>query len=91
MSDCQARQYHDQWRCDACGLTWDADDPEPPECPRQTSASWVIKRKDTGAVVCETFSAAAVEALDTSRFEAVPIMDYLQGVARAARLPDERY
>ncbi len=30
--DCQARQYGDQMMCAPCGLTWDTNDPEPPEC-----------------------------------------------------------
>ena len=29
---CQARQYGDQMMCAPCGLTWDTNDPEPPEC-----------------------------------------------------------
>ena len=29
---CQARQYGDQMRCVPCGLVWDMNDPEPPEC-----------------------------------------------------------
>ena len=30
--NCQARQYGDQMICAACGLNWDVNDPEPPEC-----------------------------------------------------------
>lgn len=29
---CQARQYGDQMICAPCGLNWDVNDPEPPEC-----------------------------------------------------------
>ena len=29
---CHARQYGDQMRCVPCGLVWDMNDPEPPEC-----------------------------------------------------------
>lgn len=29
---CQARQYGDQLICAACGLNWDTNDPEPPDC-----------------------------------------------------------
>lgn len=29
---CAARQYSDQMYCGECGLTWDMNDPEPPEC-----------------------------------------------------------
>lgn len=32
MSNCKARQYSDQMLCQ-CGLAWDTNDPEPPECP----------------------------------------------------------
>ncbi len=31
MSKCKARQYSDQMLC-VCGLAWDVNDPEPPEC-----------------------------------------------------------
>lgn len=30
--NCQARQYGDQMMCAPCGLNWDVNDPEPPEC-----------------------------------------------------------
>jgi len=30
--NCQARSYGDQMICAPCGLNWDANDPEPPEC-----------------------------------------------------------
>lgn len=30
--ECLARQYGDQMICAACGLNWDTNDPEPPEC-----------------------------------------------------------
>lgn len=29
---CQARQYSDQMQCGRCGLAWDTNDPDPPEC-----------------------------------------------------------
>lgn len=31
-SRCEARQYSDQMECFACGLIWDMNDPEPPQC-----------------------------------------------------------
>jgi len=34
MSACHARQYSDQMLC-RCGLGWDMNDPEPPECPNE--------------------------------------------------------
>lgn len=30
--NCQARQYGDQMMCTPCGLNWDTNDAEPPEC-----------------------------------------------------------
>lgn len=30
--DCKARQFSDQMYCHKCNLTWDVNDPEPPEC-----------------------------------------------------------
>ena len=30
--NCHARQYSDQMICAPCGLNWDTNDPEPPEC-----------------------------------------------------------
>lgn len=35
MKNCKARQYSDQMQCGACGLAWDVNDPEPPECRPQ--------------------------------------------------------
>jgi len=29
---CEARQYSDQMCCGRCGLVWDMNDPEPPDC-----------------------------------------------------------
>lgn len=29
---CAARQYSDQMVCSKCGLAWDINDPEPPQC-----------------------------------------------------------
>ena len=31
---CNARQFNDQMQC-ACGLAWDVNDPEPPECGKK--------------------------------------------------------
>jgi hypothetical protein len=41
--------------------------------------SWVIREKSTGRVICETFSAKAVAALNTAKYEAVPILDKPRG------------
>lgn len=45
--------------------------------PARHSASWVIREKATGRVIAETFEARTVAALNTKRYEAVPILDYL--------------
>jgi rubredoxin len=29
---CKAHQVSDQMNCHACGLVWDMNDPDPPEC-----------------------------------------------------------
>ena len=42
--------------------------------------SWVIREKATGRVICETFSLKAVAALNTAKYEAVPIAKYLQSL-----------
>ena len=40
LSNCEARQYSDQMHCDRCGLAWDMNDDDPPECiPRHAAAS----------------------------------------------------
>lgn len=44
---------------------------------RRDPASWVIREKETGAVVMETFDRAKVDALNTAKYEAVPIIDHL--------------
>jgi len=40
-------------------------------------SSWVIRNKETGEVVMETFDRKKVDALNTSKYEAVPIQEYL--------------
>ena len=56
--------------------------PEAPAPVRSDSslnrtASWVIRNKDTGDVVMETFDKAKVDALNTAKYEAVPIQQHL--------------
>lgn len=43
----------------------------------QRTASWVIREKDTGNVVMETFDKKKVDALNTSKYEAVPVQQHL--------------
>lgn len=42
------------------------------------TASWEIRERVTGRVICETFEARLVAALNTLKYEAVPILEYLQ-------------
>jgi hypothetical protein len=49
------------------------------------TASWVIRNKVTGVVVMETFSAAAANAINRDKYEAVPILDYLVSINGAAK------
>ncbi|WP_193749428.1 hypothetical protein [Ralstonia mannitolilytica] len=42
------------------------------------TASWVIREKESKRVLFETFSRATVERLNTTKYEAVPILAYLQ-------------
>lgn len=46
------------------------------------TASWVIRNKRTKEVLLETFDTKLVQALNTAIYEAVPILDYLQEIAR---------
>jgi hypothetical protein len=41
------------------------------------TASWVIREKSTGKVICETFNPSVVAALNVDKYEAVPILEYL--------------
>lgn len=41
------------------------------------TASWVLRNKETKQVICETFDKRKVDALNTAKYEAVPIMEYL--------------
>ena len=45
-----------------------------------TPASWVIRNKETGETVMETYSRKAVDALNTKKYEAVPISQHLREV-----------
>lgn len=49
------------------------------------TASWVIRETATGRVILETYSRAFVGALNTARYEAVPILQHLQEFNRTAR------
>ena len=44
------------------------------------TASWVIRNRETGAVLFETFNADLVKRLNVAKYEAVPILAYLQSL-----------
>jgi hypothetical protein len=47
------------------------------------TSSWVIVDKHTGAVLFETFQASIIPKINTARYEAVPILQYLQQLNRS--------
>ncbi|MDR9839707.1 hypothetical protein [Herbaspirillum huttiense] len=47
------------------------------------ATSWVIREKATEKVLFETFDAHKVSALNTAKYEAVPILDYLGSLNRS--------
>lgn len=57
-----------------------------PTNPLQRPASWVIVEKSTGKSVLETFNPKIAEAINQTRYEAVPILAYLQSLNRKRRL-----
>lgn len=48
-------------------------------------ASWVIREKATGTVIMETYDKNKVDALNTSKYEAVPINEHLAGINQVMR------
>ena len=45
LTHCSAIRCNDQMIC-KCGLQWDVDDPEPPECPREGADPFAKLKKD---------------------------------------------
>lgn len=41
------------------------------------TASWVVRDKQSGKVILETYEKRVVDALNTERYEAVPIIEHL--------------
>ena len=41
------------------------------------TTSWVIRVKQSGKVILETFDRKKVDALNTAKYDAVPILEYL--------------
>ena len=46
MNGCEAKQYSGQMFCDRCGLVWDINDPDRPEC---VTDAQIKKRRDEAA------------------------------------------
>lgn len=49
------------------------------------TASWVIRERSTGRVIMEAFNPKLVKALNTARYEAVPILEYLVAVNKSLK------
>ena len=46
----------------------------------EKTASWVIREKSTGAVILETYNPAILAKLNTAKYEAVSIQQYLSSL-----------
>jgi len=62
-----------------------------PAKPSKPTASWIVKNKKTGEVLFETFDKKKVDALNTEKYEAVPIQDHLVEINKKikAEKPDD--
>jgi len=49
------------------------------------TASWVVREKASKVVLFETFNASTVAKLNTQKYEALPIHDYLIEVNQVAK------
>lgn len=49
------------------------------------TASWVIREKATGKVIAETFNREVAQAVNTEKYEAVPIIEHLASLNQAAQ------
>ncbi len=48
VNNCQAVQHSDQKVCTRCGLCWDMNDPDPPQCKTAHDLAMDAMRKDLG-------------------------------------------
>lgn len=53
------------------------------------TASWVVVNLETGESVFETFNPTTVAALNTAKYKAVPILEWLQHLSRTYKSQDE--
>ena len=49
------------------------------------TASWVIVNKATGVAVLETFQESITLKLNTEKYEAIPVLNYLQNFNRSLK------
>ncbi len=49
------------------------------------TASWVVRLRADKSVIFETFNPRTVAALNADKYEAVPILEYLEGINREIR------
>lgn len=48
--------------------------------PTRATTSWVLRDKNTGRVIAETFDRKKVDTLNTDRYEAVPVIEHLHQI-----------
>lgn len=53
------------------------------------TASWVIVRKWDKAVVCETFNRELVARINTEKYQAIPILEYLYDLNRGIAFDEQ--
>jgi hypothetical protein len=56
-----------------------------PADPPRGPSSWILRRRSTGEAIAETFLAHVAAAINTDKYEAAPIDDYLGELNRKAR------
>lgn len=80
ISEIDMQATEKSWRESKRGFTVESDEVAPVSsvAPDAKSASWVIKEKATGKVLMETYDQKEVDALNTEKYEAVPILKHLQ-------------
>ncbi len=66
---------------DAVAPTGNVATPTATQPQGMPTSSWVIREKATGKVILETFDKAKVDALNTEKYEAVPIVEHLSGLS----------
>lgn len=66
------------------------DAPKAQAAPAKKTASWVIREKATGKVIMETFDRAKVDALNTEKYEAVPILEHLVGLNQKSEVESNK-